>query len=252
MKKFLQTFTFFLFVLFFLPKEGSAQYFKLKGTVYDSTITYPIQSVSILTTSGKGVVSDAFGHYEIEVLETDSIWFSYLNKPTIKFSIAKIFDADHFDIALHLNIPVLREVVVRPHNYKMDSIQNRLDYAKAFDWGKPKLKATLGSGLGSSVGFDLDEIIRMFQFRKNKSGAAFKERLLQEERNKFIDNRFNKALVLRLTGLSGEERDNFMMIYRPTYEFCLLIDEYNFQLYIKKCFALYKSGKNGFELKKEN
>ena len=235
-----------------MQKKCSAQHFKLKGTVYDSTKIYPIQSVSILTTSGKGVVSDAFGHYEIEVSETDSIWFSYLNKPTIKFPVAKIFDSEHFDIALHINIPVLREVVVRPRNYKMDSIQNRLDYAKAFDWGKPKLKATLGSGPGSSVGFDLDEIIRMFQFRKNKSAAAFKERLMQEERNKFIDYRFSKALVLRLTGLSGAERDNFMMIYRPNYEFCILTGDYDFQSYIKKCFALYKSGKNGIELEKEN
>jgi hypothetical protein len=209
-------------------------------------------SVSVLTTSGKGTVTDANGRYEIDVKETDSIWFSYLNKPTIKYPVAKIFDASRFDIAIHINIPTLKEVIVKPRNYKLDSIQNRLDYAKAFDWQKPKLKANVSGDMGSAVGFDLDEIIRMFQFRKNKSAASFKERLLNEEREKFIDHRFNKALVLRITGLTGNERDSFMLRCRPNYEFCLLAGEYDFQLYIKQCYEAYKLEKSDAWLKKEN
>jgi len=203
-----------------------------------------MSSVSVLSTSGKGAVTDNLGQYEIDVKETDSVWFSYLNKPTIKYPVNKIFNAGQFDIALHVNIPVLKEVVIRPRNYKQDSLQNRLDYAKAFNWEKPKLQANVGTGLNASVGFDLEEIIRMFQFRKNKSMAAFRERLLQEERDKFIDYRFNKALVLRLTGLIGEERDFFMLRYRPTYEFCLLTGDYAFQEWIKNSFEKYKQQKN--------
>lgn len=228
----------------------NAQSFKLKGTVYDSTKTYPISSVSVLSTSGKGTVTDALGNYEIEVKETDSVWFSYLNKPTIKYPVAKIFGNSHFDIAIHINVPVLKEVIVKPRSYKMDSIQNRLDYAKAFDWDKPKLSPSMNTD--GSVGFDLDEIIRMFQFRKNKSAAAFKERLLEEEREKFIDHRFSKALVLRLTGLVGAERDSFMLQCRPSYEACLYASDYDFQLFIKKCYEAYKLQKSDGWLQKEN
>ena len=223
----------------------------MKGVVYDSTKTYPIVAVSVLTTSGKGAITDVYGRYEIEVKEADSVWFSYLNKPTIKYAVGKIFDASHFDISIHINVPVLKEVIVRQRNYKMDSLQNRLDYAKAFDWQKPKLKATT-TELGGAAAFDLDEIIRMFQFRKNKSNAAFKERLLQEERDKFIDHRFSKALVLRLTGLIGAERDSFMLRCRPDYEFCLYTGDYDFQFYIKKCYEAYKLEKSGGWLRKEN
>lgn len=235
-----------------ITTKTEAQYFKLKGTVYDSTRTYPVISVSVLSTSGKGTVTDVYGHYEIDVKETDSIWFSYLNKPTIKYAVGKIFDASRFDIALHVNIPTLKEVIVKPRNYKMDSIQNRIDYAKAFDWQKPKLKANLSGGTGAAVGFDLDEIIRMFQFRKNKSSAAFRDRLLSEEREKFIDHRFSKALVLRLTGLIGQARDSFMLRCRPTYEFCLYTSDYDFQYYIKQCYEAYKLEKSDGWLRKEN
>lgn len=241
-----------LFASFFLTSEASAQYFKLKGTVYDSTRTFPIVSVTVLTSSGKGAVTDSYGRYEIDVRETDSVWFSYLNKPTIKYAVGKVFDASRFDIAIHISIPTLKEVIVKPRNYKMDSIQNRLDYSKAFNWEKPGLKTTSPGSLGEPAGFDLEAIIGMFQFRKNRSMASFKERLLQEERDKFIEHRFNKALVLRLTGLIGEERDSFMLRCRPNYEFCLYTSDYDFQYYIKKCYESYRLEKTDGWLRKEN
>lgn len=233
-----------------MASKTGAQTFKLKGTVYDSTRTYPVISVSVLTSSGRGAVTDIFGNYEIEVKETDSVWFSYLNKPTIKYAVARIFDASHFDIALHVNIPILKEVIVRPRDYKRDSIQNRIDYAKAFDWEKPKLSPSINSD--GAVGFDLEEIIRMFQFRRNKSAAKFRDRLLEEEREKFVDHRFNKALVLRLTGLVGADRDSFMLVCRPSYEMCLFTSDYDFQFYIRKCYEAYKLQKSDAWLQKEN
>ena len=232
-----------------LASEAAAQYFKLSGIVYDSTRSYPLISVSVLSTSGRGTATDVFGRYEIDVKETDSVWFSYLNKPTIKYPVAKILDNSHFDIAIHVNVPILKEVIVKQRNYKLDSLQNRADYADAFNWQKPKLSPSINGG---SVGFNLDEIIRMFQFRRNKSAASFRERLLNEEREKFIDHRFSKALVLRLTGLIGGERDSFMLRCRPSYEFCLYTGEYDFQLYIKQCYEAYKLQKSDAWLQKEN
>lgn len=210
--------------------------FKLKGTVYDSSRNYPLELVSVLTTSGKGTVTDSWGNYVIEVNEKDSVWFSYLNKPTIKYAVKKILNADQFDIALHVNIPILKEVIVRPRNYRMDSLQNRLDYAKAFNFRRPNVESMTSIG-PNGAGIDINELIRVFQFRKNRSMEAFRERLLQQEREKYIDYRFNKALVRRLTNLTGEALDSFMVIYRPTYEFVMLTPEYEYQLYIRKSYA---------------
>ena len=115
-------------LLFILIKSTpvSGQY-KIRGTVYDSTRTFPVELVTVLSTSGRGTVTNADGDYEIEVSEKDSIWFSYLNKPTVKFPVLKILTPLRFDIALQINVPVLKEVKIRPRNYKQDSIQNRED-----------------------------------------------------------------------------------------------------------------------------
>lgn len=207
--------------------------------VYDSSRNYPLEAVSVLSTSGKGTVTNADGFYEIEVTEKDSIWFSYLNKPTVKFPVLKIVNTMSFDISLHVNVPVLREVKIRPRNYRQDSIQNRIDYAKVFNYQKPKLKPSVTS---SGVGFDLDEIINMFRFRRNRSMASFQQRLLMEEEDKYIDYRFNKALVRRLTLLESPELDSFMQLYRPSYTFTKMAGDYEFQYYIKTAFFRYKNG----------
>jgi hypothetical protein len=153
-----------------------------------------MEAVSVLSTSGKGTQTNAEGYYEIEVTEKDSIWFSYLGKPTVKFPVLRISNPMAFDVSLHVNVPILKEVKLRPKYYKQDSIQNRLDYAKIFNYEKPKLRPQV-TGLG--VGFDLDEIVNMFRFRRNRSMTSFQKRLLLEEEEKFIDHRFNKQLVRR-------------------------------------------------------
>ena len=125
-----------LISLFFKAAPLCAQY-KIKGTVYDSTKTFVVPFVSVLSTSGKGTSTNGYGEYEIEVGEKDSIWFSYLNKPTMKFPVLKITTPLRFDISLQVNVTVLKEVRVRPRNYRQDSIQNRQDYAKIFNYEKP-------------------------------------------------------------------------------------------------------------------
>jgi hypothetical protein len=56
---------------------------------------------------------------------------------------------------------------------------------------------------------------------------------MMEEEEKFIDHRFNKALVRRITLLDGPLLENFMQLYRPSYSFTRFAGEYDFQLYIK-------------------
>ena len=71
----------------------------------------------------------------------------------------------------------------------------------------------------------------------------FQERLLEQEKEKFIDHRFNKALVRRLTNLPEGQLERFMVMYRPDYEFALYSSDYEFQFYIKEALTLYNKQK---------
>ncbi len=200
-----------------------------------------MEAVSVQSSAGRGTTTNTDGFYQIRVTETDSIWFSYLGKSTQKFPVLRIVNPWQFDIALQVNVPVLREVKIRPRNYRQDSIQNRQDYAKVFNFQKPGLK-TVTPQYGVGMGFDLQEIISMFRFRRNKSMLAFQERLLIEEEEKYIDFRFNKALVRRLTLLEPPQLDSFMRTFRPSYAFSKEADDYQFRLYIKQSVYRFRHG----------
>lgn len=242
---------FLLFILVCCRVTTGFSQYKIRGTVYDSTRNYPLELVSVMTSSGRGTVTNMNGEYEIEVTEKDSIWFSYLNKPTMKFPVLKIVNPFAFDISLRVNITELKEVKVRPRNYREDSIRNREDYAKVFNYQRPGL-STVTPTYGAAAGFDLNELINVFRFRRNRNMLAFQKRLLQQEQDKFIDHRFSKALVRRLTALDGNELDSFMRVFRPPYFFTLGAGDYDFQKYIKDSYDRYQRGWPPLILKPED
>jgi len=211
--------------------------------VYDESRTYPLEAVSVISTSGRGTATNAAGFYQLDVSEKDSIYFSYLGKPTQKFPVLKIINPTQFDLSLKVPVNVLAEVQVAPRNYKLDSIQNRKDYQKVFEFRRPNVESMTSIG-PMGAGIDINELIRLFQFRKNKSTQRFQQRLLQQEADKAIDHRFSKALVSRLTQLSGEELQRFMLLARPSYEFTQYASDYDFGQYIKDAFQKFKRGKS--------
>jgi hypothetical protein len=212
---------------------------KVSGTVYDASRAYPLPAVSVVSTSGQGTTTDSLGHYTIIVQESDSIVFSFLNRPTIKFPVRSITNVFQFDISLHVPVSELPAVKVRPRNYRMDSMQNRIDYARIFDYKKPGIGISTSPSGG--VGLDLEEFINIFRFRHNRRTLAFQRRLLQEEEDKFIDHRFNRAITRRITGLTGDSLIRFMQLYRPSYEFTQVSSDYEFLEYIKLASMEYRA-----------
>jgi len=114
-------------------------------------------------------------------------------------------------------------------------LQNRQDYAKYFNYKKPgfKVGSTTGSDMGAGVGIDLNQLIDMFNRAKTRRALAFQRRLLDDEKDGFVDYRFNRSIVLKVTHLQGDELDSFMVRYRPSYDFCKRATDYDLYDYIK-------------------
>jgi hypothetical protein len=212
------------------------------GTVYNMYRTKPLDGVSVISTLGRGTATDSNGNYAITVSLQDSLYFSYLGRATAKYSVRTINYLSGFDIALHVDPVELKEVKVMPRNYHSDSLQNRQDYAKYFNYKKPgvKVSSTGATQDGLNVGFDLDQIIEMFNVAKKRRSLAFQSRLVQDEKDGYIDYRFNRSIVLKVTRLEGDELDSFMTRYRPSYDFCKRATDYDLLDYIKLAFHEYQ------------
>lgn len=206
----------------------------------DSTGQYPIQAVSVISSRGSGTTTNANGLYSITLNETDSVWFSYLNKPTRKFAVKDIKTPYAFNISIQTYIPVLPEAKIRSRDYRRDSLQNREDYAKIFGFQKPGISVVSGNG---NVGIGLEDLINSFKFGKNKRTMAFQNRLIAQEQDGYVKHRFSKLLVRRLTEETNDTILNrFMLMYQPSYLFTARADDYTFYKYVKDSWARFQQG----------
>ena len=229
-----------------LLQKANAQYITISGTVYDISARRPLEAVGVISSSGRGTITDSLGKYTITVLLKDSIWFSLIGKTTVKFPVDTISNIENFNVMIHLRATELPEVKVRNSYYKFDSIQNRKDYAKIFDFKKPTLRLSSNPNYnpgGLTVGFDLDEIINMFRTKRNRSILSLQKRLLDQEQEKYVNNRYSKQFVRKITRLQSPELDTFMNRYRPDYELVKLLNDLELGYYIQQSFERYKSAK---------
>ncbi len=225
----------------YLPAK--AQFVTVSGSVYDITGHNPIEAVLVRSTSGRGTITDSLGRYSFTVRNKDSIWFSMMGKNTTKYAIDTIADLNNFDISIHLKVYDLPAVTVRNRDYRLDSIQNRRDYQKYFDFQKPGLKLSENQGYnpgGVTVGLDLDELINVFRFRRNRNLMFLHNRLIEQEQDKYINYRFSKLLVHKITKLNSPEIDTFMRKYRPDYFLLQNFNDLELGYYIERHFEEYK------------
>ena len=236
----MKTFIFFTFY-FFSAAEIVAQV-TVTGTVYDASKKNQVENVVVKSSAGKLTITDSLGRYQIRVDENDSLVFIYLDKPTQKFVVSQITDPLHFDISLHVYVKskynTMKEVVVISKSYQQDSVENRELYADFYNFRKPTFQTNISPG--GAVGADLDEIINMFRFKRNRQLKTLRNRLEKQEQDKYVAYRFNKKFVGRITHLKGDELDSFMIKYAPTYEFASTADEVTFNRYILNASYAFK------------
>jgi len=229
-------------ILIFAARTLTAQ-FILSGQVFDSSRINPVEGVRVISTSGLFTVTDSVGRYSLRVMNSDSVTFFYRNKPTLKFAVSAIPDPAHFNISLLITVKgkysTLKEVIVYGKSYRQDSLENRENYGDVFDFRKPGIRS--GISPDGVAGADVNEIINLFRFKRNKRLRAFQLRLENQEQEKYVNYRFNKTLVKRITGLEGVLLDSFMLRYRPDYEFVSRADEISFNQYVLNASYRFKT-----------
>ena len=206
---------------------------EIRGTVYDRSLINEIQGVSVLSTSGAGTITDTLGHYHITLSSTDSIYFTYLGKRTQKFPVKGITDPQEYNISLDAVVTVtLAPILVAPNSYHLDSLENRRENERIFDNDRPSVLGGTNSG-AFGVGLDLDMLFNG-QAKLNKSRESVQRYFIEDEKQKYVDHRFNKAIVKKITGLEPPALDVFMREYRPSYEFTQsCATDWELYLYIK-------------------
>lgn len=230
-------------LLFFLVLSNVTKaQFTVSGNVLDKSKLNLVPEVKVISTGGTMSMTDSMGRYTIIVKPGDSLYFVYNNKPTQRFPVDKISNSAQFDVSLHVFVnskyTVLKEVVVFSKTYREDSLENRQAYADVFEYKKPGISTSTAPG--GMAGADVNELINFFRFKRNKRLKAFQNRLEDQEKEHYVNYRFNKITVGRITGLKPPQIDSFLVWYRPSYEFTAAADEITFNQYVLDAYYQFK------------
>lgn len=236
----------FTALLCYTPLNSDAQ--QIQGTVFDITRKNALPFVTVLSKSGNGTQTDSLGFYSIPVQVGDSIWFSYLGKNTPRYAVNTIPNPVSFDISILISAIELPGITLRKPNYHLDSLRNRQEYEKAFNYQRPGLRTSMldpnSGSMGAGAGIDLNEIANLFRFRHNKNRRFLQGWLIKEEQEAYIDYRFNRGFIRKLTALDGDELDEMMKYCKPDYEVVAVMNDADLGMYILDCFKDYKAKKS--------
>jgi hypothetical protein len=203
------------FLLFSCP--GFAQHF-LTGKVLKKDSKEFLVSVSIENKSQRRHdLSDERGTYRIQSAQGDVLIFSHVGYTSDTIVVDTSMQAGDYPVYLEPRAQTLKAVEVGSlSNYQLDSMARREEYSWVYGHGNPPRLERKRSGDG--VGVSLD-IFRNAS-REDKDREKLKKRLMREEEDYYIDFRCSREYISRLTKLKGDSLQQFMMHFRPTYEYC--------------------------------
>jgi hypothetical protein len=218
---------------------GNAQL--LTGKVFKKNSTEGIPSVSIHNiTEQRYDLSDEDGSYKITAAPGDHIAFSSVgyiaDTVTVTASLLTTFTPIYLEIRPQ-NLQAVR--VGEYNNYQLDSMDRRKEYAWVYDHDNTPRMAKDRQG-SDGVGVTLNI------FRNSGTAAQqrvhLKKRLEKEEQDYYIDFRYNKDYVAKITKLKGDSLQQFMQRYRPSYDYCRKAANVDILVYISDSYKQFMKG----------
>lgn len=213
------------------------------GRVYKKNSTEILQSVSIHNiTEQRYDLSEEDGTYRIQAVPGDHISFSSVGYKADTITVtASLLTAD-CPIYLDIRAQTLQSVRVGEFsNYQLDSMDRRKEYEWVYDHDNtPKVARDRQGSDGVGITFNV--------FRNSGSAAkqriSLKKRLEKEEEDYYVDSRYNKDFVAKITHLKGDSLKEFMTRYRPSYDYCRKAANVDILIYINDSYKTYMKGDN--------
>jgi len=220
---------------------------KITGVVIDKATGQAISGAFV--TLGNSKTSTNFqGLFEIGLSGlNDSLQVAHFGYKTYKTLLSKAITTVH--IELEPGVISLKEVTIhsnRDADFKKDSIENRVAYAKQFNYKGPTVMDafTGNSNKGPGELVSINPLILIAAFTKKSTPEyKFNKILVRDEEAEYVDRKFNRGIVSQITGLKGDTLSTFLVNYRPTYQFAKKATDYDMEVYIKDC--LKKLEKDG-------
>ena len=232
------------FFAFFWCANLFAQAKSVQGFVVDRESKQRLAKVYIYNpTNDNGVYNNAKGEFSTQVKLGDTIFAAlqgYL-MDTIIFHGQNTLVFQLKSISIRLRPVTVYGKAPTPQEQYSKTLK---EYKYALDKGSSKDLLNLGSG---GVGLGIDAIYNLIS-RSGKNARHLQEILERDYKESIINYRYNPDYVKSILNANDVELKDFMLQYRPTYQFVLTATDYAFVQFLKSSFTAYKRNPSMFRL----
>jgi hypothetical protein len=234
----------FLFLLFLATTSAFAQTKHVQGFVVDKDSKLRLAKVYIYNPANDDALfNNTKGEFTLEAKSGDTIFAALsgyaMDTVVYKNQSAIVFQLKPLSIRLK-QINVLGKLPSAKEQYD----KNLKDYKYQLDKGSSKDLLNLGSG---GVGLGIDAIYNLLS-REGKNARRLQGIIEKDYHEQIIDYRYRPDYVKTLIKIKDEKLRDFMSQYRPTYDFVLSANEYEFVAFVKNSYASYKRNPTLFKL----
>ncbi|WP_119079001.1 carboxypeptidase-like regulatory domain-containing protein [Chitinophaga alhagiae] len=190
----------------------------VRGQITDTSKKLVLYPATIRNkTTGARVFSDVGGYYRINANRGDEILISFVGYEPDSFKVRSETGTEVHDIRLKLRENFLQEVEIsgKWNPYQLDSLAR---YEEFKPWLETHNRSLVDTSKRSTGGFGLVFSPFTRGSRKEKDLRKFKKLFAEHEKQAYVDYRYSKTFVSRVTGLSGDSLLRFTQKYTPTYE----------------------------------
>jgi hypothetical protein len=230
-----------LFACIAVSIHTSAQ--KINGTVVDKSTQEPLAGALVSSGSAR-VFTNTFGRFEIVVpAMNDSlkiVHFAYKPYTTAIRRAIVILRIELVPAEIQLGMVTVRG----SRNFKKDSIENRIAYAKQFNYKGPTVMDAFSGNLNKQPGelISVNPLLLIAALTKKSTPEyKFHQKIINDEQADYVDRKFNRGIVSRVTRLKGDTLAGFLIRYRPTYLFAKKATDYDMEVYIKKSYQRFRA-----------
>lgn len=197
----------------------------MKGRVQEIESKAPMFGVYVENVNQqKGVMTDSFGNFELEVNGNDLVEIQKFTYETIRLRVPNSAMPKFYILDMNFEIQEMDTVVFFSNSpqHVRDSIKKTEIFRSYINHYRKE---------------DINPISNPFDFlsKRNKQIWAFQKAFDFWEREKFLDYVFNDKLILKITDLNEDALVAYKHYFRPTYEqFQSFSNEYDYYMYIKQ------------------
>jgi hypothetical protein len=212
----------------------------ITGIVVDKASKQPINNALVNCGRAK-TYTNTLGMFEIPADNTtDSLRITHFGYKTfmVLHKSTTVLRIEMESAAINLDAVTIHAT----RSFKQDSIDNRLTYARQFNYRAPKLTDAFSTDAkqpGELLSINLLTVVDLLT-KKSTPQYKFNKTLLNDEHETYIDHKFNRGNVSRITGLKGDTLSTFLVQYRPTFQLAQKYTDYDMEVYIKSNFEKFK------------